>query len=91
MTILAETIRRVRFGDLKRVLLNRCGTVLPDDDAGRDYLEELLCLATDKKLANVVSVWAPWMSAAEAQRLIAYVKSMRQTCERLRRRLWASA
>jgi hypothetical protein len=76
MTGLPETIRRVRFGDLKRVLHHRCGTVLPDDDAGRDYLEELLCLATDKQMSKVVTLYAPWMLPAESERLIAHIKSM---------------
>ena len=36
-------IRRLRLGDLRRLLRERCrGSPLPDDDAGRDYLRELL-------------------------------------------------
>jgi hypothetical protein len=36
-------IRRLRLGDLRRLLRDRCrGSTLPDDDAGRDYLRELL-------------------------------------------------
>jgi len=30
-----EAIRRLRYGDLKKVLRWRYGPVLPDDDAGR--------------------------------------------------------
>ena len=37
-----ERMRRLRLGDLRRPLRDRCGSVLPDDDAGREYLFELL-------------------------------------------------
>ena len=38
-----ERMRRLRLGDLRRLLRDRCrGSILPDDDAGRDYLRELL-------------------------------------------------
>jgi hypothetical protein len=37
-----EVRRRVRVGQLRRLLLDRCGPVLPDDDAGREYLKQLL-------------------------------------------------
>jgi hypothetical protein len=36
-------IRRLRLGELHRLFRERCrGSTLPDDDAGRDYLRELL-------------------------------------------------
>ena len=35
-------IRRLRLGDLRKLSRHRCGSELPDDDAGRDYLRELL-------------------------------------------------
>jgi len=38
----SEMIRRLRLGDLRRLLRDRNGAVLPDDDAGREYLLELL-------------------------------------------------
>src|SRR5262249_36042276 len=38
-----EIMRRLRLGELRRLLRDRCrGSVLPDDDAGREYLRELL-------------------------------------------------
>ena len=37
-----ERIRRLRLGELKRVLLRRYGHELPEDDAGRADLELLL-------------------------------------------------
>ena len=40
-----ETVRRLRLGDLKRVVRDRCGYELPDDDAGREYLAELVAFS----------------------------------------------
>ena len=37
-----ELLRRLRLGELRKLLRDRCGSVLPDDDAGREYLRELL-------------------------------------------------
>ena len=37
-----ELIRRLRYGALIRLFRHRWGHVLPDDDAGRDDLRELL-------------------------------------------------
>jgi hypothetical protein len=37
-----EILRRLRLGELRRLLRDRCGPILPDDDAGREYLAELL-------------------------------------------------
>jgi hypothetical protein len=67
-----ETIRRLRFGDLIRLNQHRYGYVLPDDDAGREALHDLLCLASlaavepAKKMAHVIELKAPWMGASEA-------------------------
>jgi len=41
----SEMIRRLRLGDLRTLIGDRCrhnGGILPDDDAGIDYLRELL-------------------------------------------------
>ena len=38
----AEIIRRLRLGDLQKFLRFRYGHTLPDDDAGREDLHELL-------------------------------------------------
>jgi hypothetical protein len=67
-----ETIRRLRVGDVRRVLQHRCGATLPDDDAGRDDLDLLLRLhavasnAAEKKMRCEVEISAPWMPKAEA-------------------------
>jgi hypothetical protein len=38
-----EILRRRRLGDLRTLVADRCrGRILPDDDAGREYLRELL-------------------------------------------------
>jgi hypothetical protein len=66
-----ETIRRVRLGDLKRLFRDRYGYTLPDNDAGRGDLEELLYLTVDKNRAHVIDLWAPWMQTIEAEQLVA--------------------
>ena len=38
----AETIRRLKLGDVMKVCRDRYGLELPDDDAGRDDLEIML-------------------------------------------------
>jgi hypothetical protein len=64
-----ETIRRLRLGDIRKLLRRRCGPELPDDDAGREYLYELLLPVSlgpePVKIANVTEIWAPWMDANE--------------------------
>jgi hypothetical protein len=68
-------IRRLRVGDLQKVFRWRYGYTLPDDDAGREDLRELLlpvslgCEA-GRKMQNAIEIWAPWMPAAEAGHLI---------------------
>lgn len=94
----SETIRRRRLGDLRSLLRARCGHTLPDDDAGREYLWELLLPVSlgaepARKMAHVVEVWARWMGADEARQLIdqinrtpAYLRkpTARELGERLR-------
>jgi hypothetical protein len=71
----SEIIRRLRLGDLRSLLRARCGHTLPDDDAGREYLWELLlCVSLgaepDLKMANAIEIWAKWMKADTARQLI---------------------
>jgi hypothetical protein len=60
-----ERMRRLRLGDLRRLIGDRCrGSVLSDDDAGRDYLRELLLpisLGPNEavKRARAIEVWGP--------------------------------
>lgn len=70
----AEIMRRLRLGDLQKVLRNHYGHTLPDDDAGREDLFELLLIASlgpegERKMANAIEVSAPWMGADEASQL----------------------
>jgi hypothetical protein len=70
-----ETIRRLRLGNLRTLFRNRYGAVLPDDDAGREDMRELLLPVSigpnaDIKMPKTIEVWAPWMGSAEAEHLI---------------------
>jgi hypothetical protein len=70
-----EMIRRQRVGDLKKILRWRYGHALPDDDAGREDLRELLLPISmgreaGRKMKNAIEIWAPWMDATEAGQLI---------------------
>jgi hypothetical protein len=74
-----EMIRRLRLGDLRKLLRDRCGPTLPDDDAGHEYLYELLLPVSvgpnaEIKMPNAIEVWAPWMSKQEAAQLIDQIK-----------------
>lgn len=72
----AETLRRLRVGDIRGVLRARYGPILPDDDAGREDLRELLLpvslapFEASRKMRNMVEVLAPWMADTEATALI---------------------
>jgi len=60
-----ELRRRLRLGDLRKLFRDRCrGSVLPDDDAGREYLKELLLpisLGPNEavKRSRTIEVWGP--------------------------------
>jgi hypothetical protein len=75
-----ERFRRCRLGELRRLFRDRYAmSVLPDDDAGRGDLRELLLLASmafnpDRTMKNVLSEAAPWMLTVEAEQLIDDVK-----------------
>ena len=70
-----ERFRRCRLGELRRLFRDRYGPALPDDDAGREDLRELLLLASmafnpERNMRNVLSQAAPWMVRAETAQLI---------------------
>jgi hypothetical protein len=76
----AEMIRRLRLGDLKKILRWRYHHTLADDDAGRADLELLLdCVSfvpnARYRMKNVIEVWAPWMDTAESYELVEHVLS----------------
>jgi hypothetical protein len=66
-----EIMRRLRLGDIRKLLHYRYGPTLPDDDAGREDLIELLKpvslgIEADKRMRNQIDLWAPWATDAEA-------------------------
>ena len=78
----AEIVRRLRLGDLRKLFRHRYGPTLPDDDAGREDLMELLRPISldpwrpDRKMANVIETAAPWIGPEEAGRLIDWVNRL---------------
>ena len=77
-----EKVRRLRYGALVKLFRHRWGYALPDDDAGRGDLWELVTnvsLATEapaKKIKASIETWAPWMQADEAAEMIDHVKRL---------------
>jgi hypothetical protein len=70
-----ETIRRLRLRDMRNYLRCRYGHTLPDDDAGREDLRELLYPISVGpnaaiKMPKAIELWAPWMNTKEAAELI---------------------
>ena len=75
-----ETLRKLRFGDVRKLIIHRYGPAgCPDDDAGRPDLMELLYLASlapagaEKKVANLIELYAPWMQPDEAEALLQHL------------------
>src|SRR5215469_4470961 len=57
-------MRRLRLGDLRRLIEDRCrGKTLPDDDAGREYLNEILLPISlgpvEASNGRTVKLWTP--------------------------------
>jgi hypothetical protein len=77
-----EVVRRLRYGALLKLFRHRYGYEFPDDDAGRDDLFVLLCVvslapsASDKKIAHTIEMWAPWMSADEAEMYVEHINRL---------------
>jgi len=76
-----ETIRRLRLRDMRNYLRCRYGHTLPDDDAGREDLHELLYPISVGpnaaiKMPKAIEVWAPWMNTKEAAELIDDINRM---------------
>jgi hypothetical protein len=75
-----ETLRKLRFGDVRKLIIHRYGPGgCPDDDAGRPDLMELLYLASmapagaENKIANLIDLYAPWMQQEEVESLIKHL------------------
>ena len=68
-----ECIRRLRYGAIIRLFRHRYKTEVPDDDAGRPDLWQLMCNVSlsphgaEEKMRNVLAVWAPWMPQWEVE------------------------
>jgi len=77
-----ETVRRLRYGALLKLFRDRWGYVLPDDDAGRSDLFELITnislapAAVDKKMACAIETWTPWMPPEEAKLMVEHVNRL---------------
>jgi hypothetical protein len=64
-----------------KLLRDRNGATLPDDDAGREYLRELLLPISlgpraDIKMRHAIEVWMPWMGKDEARGLLDEINQM---------------
>jgi hypothetical protein len=62
------------YGKAARAI-QRNGPILPPDDAGREYLIELLFPISvgahaDVQMPHAIEVWAPWMDKKEAGGII---------------------
>lgn len=65
----------LRLNDLAKIFRARYGTVLPNDDAGRDDLliavHHLACLAHPRgHITKWLELWAPWLTIAETKAII---------------------
>jgi len=84
----SELLRRRRLGHIKRLLRDRYGPVLPDDDSGREDLHELLLPvslhpAAKQMMHHAVEVHAPWMPEQEATALIEEILALPETARRV--------
>jgi hypothetical protein len=75
-----ERVRRLRYGHVLKLIRFRYGANgVPNDDAGRPDLMELIWLASsapagaDKKVRNCIELYAPWMDEKEKRDLMELV------------------
>src|SRR6476619_4386763 len=75
-----ERVRRLRYGHVLKLIRHRYGASgVPNDDAGRPDLMELIWLASsaptwaDKKVRNCIELYAPWMDEEEKRDLMELV------------------
>jgi hypothetical protein len=90
-------VHRVRLGHVQKLLRDRYGTTVPDDDAGAEDLRVLLhvkalCYSPARReqaLLNAIEIWAPWMGADTARAVAAEItaKPMKLKADTLGRML----
>jgi hypothetical protein len=74
-----EVLRRLRYGDVLKLIRFRYGVNPPDDDAARPDVMELLFLASmapagwEEKVRNAIDLYAPWMPTDEVESLIQHL------------------
>jgi hypothetical protein len=74
-----EVFRRLRYGDVLKLIRSRYGANPPDDDAARPDVMELLFLASmaptgwEEKVRHATELYAPWMPADEVESLIQHL------------------
>ena len=75
-----ERVRRLRYGHVLKLIRHRYGAAgVPDDEAGRPDLMELIWLASsapagaDKKVRDCIELYAPWMDEEEKRDLMEHV------------------
>jgi hypothetical protein len=75
-----ERVRRLRYGHVLKLIRYRYGAAgVPDDEAGRPDLMELIWLASsapagaDKKVRDCIELYAPWMDEEEKRDLMELV------------------
>lgn len=96
----SEILRRLRLGNLRSLFRNRYGPILPDDDAGREDLRELLLPISvgpnaNLKMPKAIELWAPWMQQDEAEGLIedinrTPIQRRKPNARELGERLWVT-
>jgi hypothetical protein len=90
-------VHRIRLGHVSKLLLDRYGVELPDDDAGTEDLRILLHVKAnanrpeqrEKVLLNTIALWAPWMPDDKARQTAAEIalKPLKVTSDWLGREL----
>jgi hypothetical protein len=85
----SEKIRAARFGQIRRLVKFRCGPELPEDDAGEEYLLELLLLASmapnepELKMKHICETMAPWLPADDRFKVFEVIARMQPRHRRL--------
>jgi hypothetical protein len=74
-----EVLRRLRYGDVLKLIRFRYGANPPDDDAARPDVMELLFLASmaptgwEEKVRHAIELYAPWMPTDEVESFIQHL------------------